>query len=136
MPRVSSTPTRGISSNEVTQSPLAARSSPNNETAAPGSRTATKAVARDFSDGYSLMQAAVITPSVPSAPRNSDFDVVAGVVLAQAREGVHDAPVGEHHFEPQHEFARHAVVDDIEPAGVGGEVAAEHAAAFAAETQG
>ena len=64
---------RGISSNDVTQSPLAARSEPSNDTAASGSRTAMNAVARDFNDGYSLMQAAVITPSVPSAPRNSDL---------------------------------------------------------------
>ncbi len=71
--RVRSTAMRGINSKELTQSPLPSRSAPSSDTAASGSRTATKAVARDLSAGYSLRQAAVMMPSVPSAPRNSDF---------------------------------------------------------------
>src|SRR5690349_17237743 len=70
---VSSTPTRGISSKEVTLSLLTWRSRSSNDTAAAGSRMAMNAVARDRIAGNNLMHAAVMTPSVPSAPRNSDL---------------------------------------------------------------
>ena len=62
---------RGMSSNELTLSPLVARSAPSNSTAACGSRTARNAVANERSAGWSLRHAAVMTPSVPSAPTNS-----------------------------------------------------------------
>ena len=62
-------------------------------------------------------------------------EVVAGVVLAQARESVEHLPVGQHDLETEHEFARHAVAQRIQAAGVGREVAADLAAALGAERQ-
>ena len=63
------------------------------------------------------------------------LDVVPRVVLAKRVERGQHAPIGEHDFEPEHLIAHHAVANDIGAAGVGGEVAADLAAAFGAETQ-
>ena len=61
--------------------------------------------------------------------------VVTGVVLAQSGERIEHPAIREHHLEAEHQFARHAVADDVQAAGVGGEIAAQHAAAFAAQAQ-
>ncbi len=63
------------------------------------------------------------------------LEVVAGVVLAQALHVVEDLAVGQHHLQPEHEVARHAVAQHGQPAGVGADVAAEPAAALRAEAE-
>ncbi len=59
--------------------------------------------------------------------------VVAGVVLLQLRQQVHDAAVGQHHLDPHHQVARDAVGDCAGAAGIGGEIAADRAAALRAK---
>ncbi len=61
--------------------------------------------------------------------------VIPRVVLAQARQAVDDATVGQHDLEAQHQIARHAVAHGREPAGIGREIAADLATAFRAERQ-
>ena len=61
--------------------------------------------------------------------------VVAGVVLLQLREKIHDAAVGQHDLEPEHEIARDAVGQRAGAAGIGREIAADGAAAFRAERE-
>ena len=61
--------------------------------------------------------------------------VVAGVVLLQLRQAVENAAVGQHDFEPERHVARHAVGQRGGAAGIGGEIAADGAAAFGAERQ-
>ena len=61
--------------------------------------------------------------------------VVAGVVLAQARQAVPDLALGRHHLEAEAELARIAVAQHLRAAGVGGEVAADRAAAFGGEAE-
>ncbi|MGY3329300.1 hypothetical protein ACVILI_002317 [Mesorhizobium sp. USDA 4775] len=61
------------------------------------------------------------------------LEVVAAIVLAQHLQPVPDAAVGQHHFEPEHKVARHAVAQHVEAAGIGGDVAADAAASLRAE---
>ena len=63
------------------------------------------------------------------------LQIVAGIVLAQAREPVPDPPVGQHHLDPQGQFAGIAVAQDGDAAGIGREIAADLAAALGAEAQ-
>jgi hypothetical protein len=63
------------------------------------------------------------------------LDVVAGIVLAQTGEGFEHATVGQHHFESEHELARHAVPDHVETARVRREISTQQAAAFRPERQ-
>ena len=58
------------------------------------------------------------------------LEVVAGVVLAQGLQPVPDPPVGEHHFEPEHQVAGIAIGEHGGSAGIGGEVASDPAGAF------
>ena len=74
--------------------------------------------------------AAVMMPSVPSAPMNRFLQVVAGIVLLELVEVVEHAAVGEHHFEPEHVRARDAVGERGDAAGIGREIAADGAGAF------
>jgi len=60
---------RRISSKAITSAPLPSTRD-NSESAASGEGTAAKAVSTRFSAGTSLSAAAVMTPSVPSPPRN------------------------------------------------------------------
>ena len=62
--------------------------------------------------------------------------VVAGVVLAQPREAVPDLAGGRHHLEAEALLAGVAVAQHLGAAGVGGEVAADGAAALGAEAEG
>ena len=61
--------------------------------------------------------------------------VEAGIVLAQAAQTVPDAPVGQHHLQPQHEVAGIAVAQHLGAAGIGREVAADLAGAFRPQAQ-
>jgi hypothetical protein len=63
------------------------------------------------------------------------LQVVAGVVLAQPPQALPDAPVGEHHFEPEAQIARRAIGDHADAAGVGRKVAADAARAFRRQAQ-
>ncbi|KAG0920098.1 hypothetical protein G6F32_015770 [Rhizopus arrhizus] len=58
------------------------------------------------------------------------FKVETGVVLAQRRQAIPDGAVGQHHFQAQDVVARVAVAQHLGAAGVGGQVAANRAAAF------
>ena len=58
------------------------------------------------------------------------FQVVAGIVLLQLVEVVHDAAVGQHHLDAEHMRARDAVRDRRRAAGIGREIAADGAGAF------
>ena len=62
--------------------------------------------------------------------------VIAGVVLAQAREAVPDAPVGQHHLDPQTEVAGIAVAQHIDAARVGGKVSADPRRALGGDAEG
>ena len=61
--------------------------------------------------------------------------VIAGIVFAQARQAVPDLAGGGHHFEAQAEVACIAVAQHLRAAGVGGQVAAQGAAAFCGQTE-
>src|SRR5213076_662806 len=63
------------------------------------------------------------------------LDVVAGIVLAQRREALEDAPPGQHHLEPEHQVAHHAVAQHVHAAGIGREIAADLTAALRAQAQ-
>ena len=63
------------------------------------------------------------------------LQVVARVVLLEAPEAVPDAPVGQHHLEAERQLARVAVGQHADAAGVGGEVAADPAAALGGQAQ-
>ena len=61
---------------------------------------------------------------------------IAGIVFAQAPQAMPDAAIGQHHFKPQHQFARIAVAHGVVAACIGGKHAADHGCAFATETKG
>ncbi len=61
------------------------------------------------------------------------LQVVARVVLAQGRQLVEHAPVGQHDLEAEHERTHHAVAQDRRAAGIGRDDAAERRAALGAE---
>src|SRR5205085_4440917 len=63
------------------------------------------------------------------------LQVVAGVVLAQAAQPFPHAAIGQHNLQAQHLVARAAVTEHVDAAGVGGEIAADLAAAFGGERQ-
>ena len=63
------------------------------------------------------------------------LEVVAGVVLLELVEEVQHAAVGQHDFDPDHEIAGDAIGERVGAAGIGGEVAADGAAALGAERQ-
>ena len=64
------------------------------------------------------------------------LQVIARVVLAQGPEAVPNAPVGQHHFEPQHQVAGVAVAQHRDAAGVGRDVAADAAASLGGQAEG
>ena len=61
---------------------------------------------------------------------------IAGVVLAQPAQAVPDVALGRHHFQAQHQLARVAVAQHLGAARVGGQVAANGAAALGAQAEG
>jgi hypothetical protein len=63
------------------------------------------------------------------------LEIVAGVVLAQPAQPVPDAAVGQHDLEAQGQLAGIAVAQNRNPAGIGREIAADLAAPFGAEAQ-
>ncbi len=63
------------------------------------------------------------------------LQVVARIVLQHLVERGDDGPVGQHGLEAQHLLARHAVADDADAAGIGGEIAADLAGAARAEIE-
>jgi hypothetical protein len=75
--------------------------------------------------GTSRRTAAVMMPSVPSAPRKELLEVVAGVVLAQRAQSVPHPAVGQHHLQAEHLLARVAVAKHVHAARVRGQVAAD-----------
>jgi len=58
------------------------------------------------------------------------LEVVAGIVLAQAAQAIPDFAAGQHDLQAERQFAHVAVAQHLHAAGVGGEVAANLAAAF------
>ena len=69
-------------------------------------------------------------------PDHQVAQVVAGVVLAQARQAVPDIALRRYHFQPQAQLARVAVAHDLRAASVGAQVAANGAAALGRHAQG
>ena len=63
------------------------------------------------------------------------LEVVAGVVLLERAQAVPDVAVGQHHLEAEHQVARVAVAQHLHAAGVGREIAADHAGALRAEAE-
>ena len=96
-------------------------------------RRPTSAVSTCVGRGKSLNAAAVTMPSVPSLPMNNLLQVIAAIVLAQHFQPVPHPAVGQHDFEAKHKVARHAVAQHVEAAGIGGDIAADAAAALRAE---
>ena len=93
------------------------------------------AVARRGVAGNSCSTAAVMTPERALGADEELLQVVAGVVLAQRPQPVPHPAVGQHHLEPEHQVAHHAVAQHRRAAGVGREVAADGAGALGAERQ-
>ncbi len=58
------------------------------------------------------------------------FQVVAGVVLAQAAQAVPQAAVGQYDLQAEAEFARIAIAQHLHSTGIGGEIAADGGGAF------
>ena len=63
------------------------------------------------------------------------LQVIARIVLQHLVERGDDGAVGQHGLESQHLLARHAVADDADAAGIGGEIAADLAGAARAEIE-
>ena len=63
------------------------------------------------------------------------FEVVAGVVLAQARQAIQHAAVGQHRFQAQGQLAHRPIAQHRHAAGIGGQIAADLAAAFRGQRQ-
>ncbi len=63
------------------------------------------------------------------------LEVVAGVVLAQAGQTVQHAAVGQHRLQAQGQLAHRPVAQHRHAAGIGGQVAADLAAAFRGQRQ-
>ena len=114
----------------VTPPAVRSAASPSRSTAACTDGIAAHAVSTERGRGTRRSTAAVMMPSVPSAPMNRFLQVVAGVVLLELVQVVEDAAVGQHHFKPERVRARHAVCERRGAAGVGREVAADGAGAF------
>ena len=93
------------------------------------------AVATAAGRGCSFSVAAVMIAERAFAADQEVAQVVAGVVLAQARQAVPDAPLGGDDLEAEALLARVAVADDLRAAGVGREVAADRAAALGGEAE-
>ena len=99
-------------------------------------RRAASAVMRAAGRGCSLMRRGGDDAERAFAADEEVAQVVAGVVLAQAREAVPYLALRRDHLEPQAQLARVAVAQHLRAAGVGGEVAADGAAAFGRQAQG
>lgn len=63
------------------------------------------------------------------------LQVDAAIVFAQGRQAIPDGAIRQDHFKTQNQFAGHAITQDIDAAGIGGDVAANAAAALRAERQ-
>ena len=126
---------RTISSKLVTVPPTRACARLSSFTAAAGEGTPMKAVSTARGRGNSLQHRGGDDAERAFGADEDVAQVVAGVVLLQLRQQVHDAAVGQHHLEPEHQIARDAVGDRAGAAGIGGEIAADGAAAFRAERQ-
>ncbi|MNV42742.1 hypothetical protein D3C71_1344270 [compost metagenome] len=63
------------------------------------------------------------------------LQVNATIVLTQRRQAIPDRAIRQYHFETQHQFAGHAVTQNVDAASIGGDVAADAAAALRAERQ-
>ena len=105
------------------------------ETAASGDGTAANRVTRSRGRANSRRDGGGDDPEAALRPQEGLLQVVAGIVLAQRAQAVPDPAVAQHHLEAEHQLARHAVADDVDPAGVAGEVAADLAGPFAAEAE-
>ena len=85
--------------------------------------------------GCSFSVAAVMIAERAFAADQQVAQVVAGVVLAQRREAVPDLALGGHDLEAEAQLARVAVAQHLRAAGVGGEVAADRAAALGGQAE-
>ena len=85
--------------------------------------------------GKSLSTAAVMMPSVPSAPTKSCFRSYPVLSLRRPRRPFQMRPSGSTTSRPEHEVARIAVAEHVHAAGVGRKIAADHAASFRAQAQ-
>jgi hypothetical protein len=68
-------------------------------------------------------------------PDQQRLQVIAGVVLAQRAQGMQHAAVRQHRLDAEHQLARHAVAQHVQAAGIGGQIAADLAAALRAQAQ-
>ncbi len=132
---VNSTAMRGRYSNVVTQSPVASRKRASRSTAACMPGTATNAVSIVRGCGNSFRLAAVMIPSVPSAPMKRSRRSYPVLSLRRLDKPSMTRPSASTTSRPEHEISRHAVAHGREPARVGREIAADLATAFRAERQ-
>ena len=126
---------RLISSHEPTLSSDAAWASDRISMAACGSRMASQAVATSLGAGHSFSTALVMTPERALGAHEQMLEVVAGIVLLERAQAVPDLAVGQHDFEAQHEVAGVAVAQHLHAAGIGREIAADHARALGAQAE-
>ena len=77
--------------------------------------------------GISRSTTRVITPRVPSLPTNSLVSDSPATSLSRGPPSSHRGAVGEHDGQPEHVVGRDAVLHAAQPAGVGGDVAADRA---------
>ena len=130
-----SSPARGISSNAVNWSAVAARACAKRAIASSIRARPRNAVSISRGFGKQLDRRRGDDAERALAADEQLLQIVAGVVLAQAPEPVPDAPVGQHHLDSQGEFAGIAVAQHRDAAGIGRNVAADLAAAFRTEAQ-
>jgi hypothetical protein len=63
------------------------------------------------------------------------FEIVSGIVLAQARKSVPDSTIGKHHLETEREIARVAVSQHACATGIGRKIAADPCRSLGAEAE-
>ena len=64
------------------------------------------------------------------------LEIIARVVLAQAAQPIPQGAVGQHDLQPEHEVPGAAISEHRYPAGIGREIAADHATALRRQAQG
>ena len=106
---VSSTAMRGISSKVVSASPAAPRRCASNSSACCGESIPASAVAVSAGCGKELQGRGGNHAERSLGADEQGFDVVAGIVLAQALEPGQHASVGQHDLEAEHQIAHHAI---------------------------
>ena len=133
---MSSTARRGMSSNVVSRSPRRAAQPASSSSACSGEEMPTSAVALSFGRGKELEAGGRDDAERAFGTDEQGFQVVAGVVLAQAAQAGEHPAVRQHHLQTEHQIAHHAVAQHRGAAGVGRQIAADLRRALRTEAQG